>query len=422
MMSPHFVKLFFLLLLIGLIGGRSSRAQAPSEDCAKQSPLFQEVLKRQESYVPENGKKRTLTVDKKIKLRFVIFEKEQPGKPQQNFRPENLSDLKLMVQWLNDMMKTLAIPQNPAREICGDCYILDERLQVELVEVQFIQDSLAVSEAKETEGVMNIFFFVNDHKTSSDPKYLGVHYGGGWSYTGGGFRGPHMPPTFQIYLFNTYLASIEYPEKINPESDYYKMLWNETLRLLHELHHSLGLGHLQENRPGNYGFDLGGCSGTDFLIDAFPDGCPVPYDEKKTNNIMNTGYWSNTLTPLQIGRVHRTAFLGQMGKYMYPVLPLHRYPWVVDSNQTFDFTIRMFQNIHIKKGKILRVKCLLEMPPGGKIVIEKGGRLIVDGGSITAYDDKSTWEGVFKKGTRRSKENQVYLLNGGQMRNIQNRD
>lgn len=106
--------------------------------CAPSSAVYNSFFKLQSSYVPENGQTRPATVTKKIKLRFVIFEQNNTGPVKTNFRPSDTDTLHLMATWLNQMMSNLETPNNPAVSICGSCHVKDERLRVQLVDIDFV--------------------------------------------------------------------------------------------------------------------------------------------------------------------------------------------------------------------------------------------------------------------------------------------
>lgn len=392
----------------------------PLYACMGNSPVFKNFIQIQQNYIPHNDFTSPLIVPKKIKMRFVVLESNNTKKKADNFRKKDIKSLKLMVEWLNQFMSELKQPTRPVREVCGDCYIKDERIRAELVDVIFVNDTLRprTKQGLGEDSILNIYLFVDSNKVDKNSKYPNYRFPGAWSYPGGTYYRGRQQGNLAIYMFNTFLSAKDYP-KIDPNMTFNDMLWLETFRLMHEIHHVLGLGHLQKDNHTNFGFDSGGCDGPDFLADAFPDGCPMTYDDKETINIMNSANWSNYLSPLQIARVHRNSFIGQTSRFMYPVESPDKHPWVIDSTQVWDFSIRLFQNLIIKENQTLTIKCLLQMPLNSKIILEEGARLIIDGGIIDAYHENSTWKGIQLINSSDHFSQAVEIINNGQLKGLQ---
>src|SRR5690606_20104360 len=175
---------------------------------------------------------------------------------------------------------------------------------------------------------------------------------------------------------------------------------------MHEICHAMGLYHL---------YELTCCPETcdendlDYLDDAFNSGaskichrpagasfCNDPFlsdNDECTNNVLGgpTAYY---LTPKQIGRIHRNAyFLGCRG-FVYNTFPEddnHSHtgegqtiPLEVSSDETWDFDIKMYNDIIVKSGATLTIKCRVLMPYLSNLIVAKGAALVIDGGTITA--------------------------------------
>lgn len=392
----------------------------PLYACLGNSTVFKSFIKVQQNYIPQDGIISPLTVPKKIKMRFVVLELNNKKRKANNFRKKHTQSLKLMVEWLNQFMSELKPPTRPVTEICGDCFIKDERIRAELVDVIFVNDTLKpkTKQGLGEDSILNVYLFVDSNKFDKNSKHPDYRFPGAWSYPGGAYNMGMQQGNLAIYMFNTFLSAENYP-KIDPNMTFNDMLWFETFRLMHEIHHVLGLGHLQKDNNTNFGFDSGGCSGADFLADAFPDACPMTYDDKETINIMNSANWSNYLSPLQIARVHRNSFIGKTNRFMYPIEAPDLHPWEIDSTQVWDFSIRLFQNLIIKKNQTLTIRCRLQMPPNSKIILEKGARLIIDGGIVEAYHDNSTWLGIQLLNSSDVLNQSVEIKNNGQLKGFQ---
>lgn len=87
------------------------------------------------------------------------------------------------------------------------------------------------------------------------------------------------------------------------------------------------------------------------------------------------------MTNLQMGRAHMFTMLTHMARCTSGYNPV---PFVLTgSTETWTWPMKFYQDIHIKAGQTLVVKCELAMVEQARIVVEPGGRLIVDGGIIT---------------------------------------
>lgn len=58
------------------------------------------------------------------------------------------------------------------------------------------------------------------------------------------------------------------------------------------------------------------------------------------------------------------------------------YDRVVTNNELWDINMRLYSNVTVRAGTTLTVSCKLLMPQGGLIKVERGAKLIVDGGTV----------------------------------------
>lgn len=119
-------------------------------------------------------------------------------------------------------------------------------------------------------------------------------------------------------------------------------------------------------------------------------------------------------SPLQIAKMHRATHIQSVRQYCWGYSAT---PFFITEDETWDFTIKMYQDIVIKKGRTLTIKNTLQMVPEARIVVEKGAKLIVDGGVITTGKwSPGPWVGVVVKKQRRKKGG-LFLQNGGRVEN-----
>lgn len=70
---------------------------------------------------------------------------------------------------------------------------------------------------------------------------------------------------------------------------------------------------------------------------------------------------------------------------------------IVDQNETWDNNLRVLGDVIIKSGYTLTVTCEVHMSPKGRIIVERGGKLIVNGGLLTG-DCSQYWHGIIVEG------------------------
>ncbi len=78
-------------------------------------------------------------------------------------------------------------------------------------------------------------------------------------------------------------------------------------------------------------------------------------------------------------------------------------PTIVTENELWDANMRLYSDIIVKKGAKLSIVCKLLMPFDGKIIVEPGGELNVDGATITyntvCEEEGRPWNGIYVVGT-----------------------
>ncbi|RLD58531.1 MAG: hypothetical protein DRJ05_07890 [Bacteroidetes bacterium] len=138
-----------------------------------------------------------------------------------------------------------------------------------------------------------------------------------------------------------------------------------------------------------------------FVDDCFFSNFPEPYP-------LMSGYPNpRYISPKYAGRMHRDLSC-YANTFKIPNSPMHNYvkekyayqiPLTISENETWDFAIKMYQDIVIEPGNTLTITCKVKMPINGKIIVKQGAILKVDGGTITTAHD-SKWGGIEVWGNR----------------------
>lgn len=206
--------------------------------------------------------------------------------------------------------------------------------------------------------------------------------------------------------------------------------WPMGIHLAHELGHSLDLYHTYSR--GNKACEI---DDPDYLDDIFgkPDesNCPhsggwdCAYDKKDspcTENIMGGTKGGRYFSPKQIQRMHRALSLKSIRKYAIAKQFNKNNILEIKEDQTWDFSIKLYNNLHIRTGATLIVQDAVHFVPEAGIFIEEGGKLIIDGGVIRNEEyHESTWQGIRiqqKKKSTRKQNKFIELINGGTIKDF----
>ena len=122
-----------------------------------------------------------------------------------------------------------------------------------------------------------------------------------------------------------------------------------------------------------------------------------------TNNIMGGTQLARHFSALQCGRIHRALQVSTLRNYAYcenTSSVIH-----IEKDQKINYHRRLFHSIAIDSGVTLTVSCHLEMSPSTRIIVLPGGKLIVDGGTITSAGAGEMWQGIEVVGDRTKHQN-----------------
>lgn len=323
-------------------------------------------------------------------------------------------------------------------------HIADTRIRFELNEIIFIPNSTFNNSCSFSAGqtiddyvwanypssrvAMNHIFTEPDANVSSACNYWGFY----WINNGRSFvltKGSMFSNWFVVW-----------PDHVN--------------HICHEYGHALGLHH-------TYNSEVTQISNFDFLDDVFglcsePEmsnntppcnaTCIPPagnvcylqscfFDGVIGSPIMCGGVDPTYISPKSAGRMHRALSLFD-NLFLLPNQPMHQYvkekysyaiPLEITSNETWDFAIQLYQDIVVKSGNVLTISCEVRMPINGKIIVERGAKLVIDAGKITCAWDKNFWRGIEVWGNptqpqgnvTANGQGQVYIINGGTIENAE---
>ena len=171
----------------------------------------------------------------------------------------------------------------------------------------------------------------------------------------------HMPGVFSKYYWMKNYAPNVFNESWNPtiRGWFIQTVGNQ---IAHELGHSLGLTH-------------------EYVCQ---------YNLMSYSPIHS--YFEASLTPNQIGIIHRNLSISSIRKYVTDGSLLST-PYTITTDTDWDFNFTSYRDVIVESGATLTISCKLVMKSNAKIIVKPGGKLIVDGGVITT-EDSNQWQGI----------------------------
>ncbi len=278
-------------------------------------------------------------------------------------------------------------------------YIPDSRIRFELNKVLFIQDD-------------SLNLTLNGHKIMDYLKDNDEDYGKVMYHV---FARPIIPDGVAHGYFTTYNGE-SYVMSRNAMSDTSNVYHiGNVHHFTHEYGHSVGLHH-------TYDFEYTEIAFYDFLDDVFgicpeptacdstpPDGhvCYIgpsfflQFEDNSGYPLMgNTGY-NRFISPKCAGRMHRDLSFYDykfkvenrgMSKYVKEKYS-YTQPMLITEDETWDFAIKLYQDVVVENGVTLTITGKVRMPIDGKIIVKQGAKLLIDGGIITSAHDLP-WAGI----------------------------
>lgn len=185
----------------------------------------------------------------------------------------------------------------------------------------------------------------------------------------------HMPGVFSKYYWMKNYAPAVFDEPWNPTIRKW-FIHSVGNQIAHELGHSFNLHHVLSCR-----YNL------------------------MSKNPANS-YFEESLTPDQIGEIHRYLSISSIRKYTTDESYLST-PHYITSDAEWDLNFTSYRDVIVEHEATLTVSCKLVMKSNAKIVIKQNAKLIVDGGIITTEDSKQ-WPGIEVWGNSSQDQQSLY--------------
>ena len=366
-----------------------------SQGCESSSQSCVDIYRLQSSYIPDSI---PFIGEIKVPINFIILAKSDSTEGA--YTPTQFSNEIHKFYWLNYSYTNTALPSDPVPGFNPDYWLDRTKIQCELNQVFFYYNTtwFDAPYLPDQTGVNNLlsYHFTSHPEAASVINCFLLKNG---MPTVGGYVSSY---NFEGTIVPIVVTSC-WNEPVSP-FHWTGNYWYWSNHLPHEIGHILGLGHTYQGAGAEDN------NGTDYLNDVFfspttwetkcndPDSSATDFC---TNNMMSGQDKNDFVSPLQAGRMHRnlrTEFgLWKNAKdYAYGYSST---PHEISNNETWDFVFKSYNDIVVKGGASLTLTCILEMVPQAKIVVEPGGRLIIDGGTVTSARNagpshEGLWQGI----------------------------
>lgn len=356
-----------------------------ANDCDESSLEFNNKYNRYPFYL-NNYVKRPVTI---IPININIWQKSDGSENWQN-TSAHIARLEQIVVWLNNIYSNNCTPSDP---LIGVTELPSTKIYFELNGIYFYQNTSMWGQGS---GGSTSAAILNNATATVDPnrlKQLNIHITGGSYFGAAGFA---VFPTWG----NSSHYVVTFNNEANPSGDY-----AFAVHLAHELGHNLDLHH-------TYNSDICTQTHPDYLDDVFGSGptaichqqggwnCdPFALGNTCTNNIMSGTQPACYFSPKQIAKMHRALSLKSIRRYVKCENYGNNLPKVeVVNNETWDFDIWLYNDLVVKAGNTLTIKCKVAFPPGHRLIVEPSAKLILDGGVLTSHGDCNMWQGIMLHG------------------------
>lgn len=407
---------------------RPSSETEKSASCAKTSTTYNTKYKLKETFKPNAAN----SVVKTVHVNFVVIQRANGSGNFYN-DPTQIGRIQDMFQTANDIFEN---NNTPTYTVTSPGYIADTKIRIELDNIFFVRDTTVDSMYYYGHNYGTGYHYASFSELNSYvlAKVPASQYAMNYYFTGGEFSGAAgMAGTFAVHSFYRHSPEMN----VTPAYD-----WSYAFHFAHEIAHNLDLLHTYDSNQ-----ETCNSSQLDFVSDIFNTtssclpSCDVCLLASTTsnNNIMGgqSASWCYT-SLLQCGIAHRAMMtfnhyiLGSGSPRLikdftsgYSTTPMD-----ITASETWDFPVKMYQDLVVKSGATLTIQCEVQFVPQASLIIEPGGRVIIDGGKLTnEWHDHTYWQGVQVWGTSNQHQYPIgsptyqgylQLINGGSIENAVN--
>ncbi len=289
----------------------------------------------------------------------------------------------------------------PSDVIAGVNHIIDTRIRIKLQGIYFYDDD----NFYQTGVNYSAGKALNAHALAINPECvqsINFHFSGDFNsnFAYQGYSGGTLQPgPFNAFIWTGYTGDGlgTGADPLNTNIFALKVMLTHELLHVFDLWHTDGAANFPETLDPN---------NVDFLSDVFTppyayhDGGwnldPTDPTNTATNNSLGNTSSSAYLSPIQIGRIRRALYTDPVRMTYssgYSSVPLE-----ITNDETWDFTVKLYQDVIVKSGSKLTIKCIATFVPEAKLIVEPGAELIIDGGKLQEGKFEEHWQGIYVGG------------------------
>lgn len=367
------------------------------QNCSEASADWMNIYRHKETWIPDS----VATPIKTLHVNINIWQRSD-GTGNMYDTPTNRTRFEQIEIWLNDKYQYNSASTWPMSYSVP--YIDDSRIRVVLDSVYFYQDPSSDSSYYESNSyghnqLLDSYLEANHPERT---RALNLHLvkkgiwwdtinGGAWASVGG---------------YSDYGSIESFYRTIPDMNDNDVHDYWYAAHLAHEIGHSFDLWHTYD-----HGYSQTcSFSQSSYLWDVFDttsscppcNSCLIPNHALNNNHMGGGDNFHKSV--LQMAISQRSIALNNFHNGNYGVRDhvtgYSEVPWEVSEDETWDFSMKLYQDLVIKTGATLTVQCELQFVPQAGIVVEPGARLIMDGGKLTSeWYHQGFWRGIQVHGT-----------------------
>ena len=344
-----------------------------------------------------------------IGVNFHIMQDALGGNNFQNIAKQDILILTQLFDWGSDIIRWPRSPSSAITSVCGTCYVQDTKIQLVLKRIEFYQsNALNVS----TYAGLQTAMTARDPSMIKDVNIFWTEGNLQPSATGhANFPRDINGSTNEDFMFVVMFEKYTGPNIFNPTlpASFVQGHYAHGAALAHEVGHNLSLNHTYGPGIGsaicnvndiNYLDDVHGPVGAQTCPHAPSPSlwqCVPGTNANCTNNVMGGNRDSQYISPKQLGQIN-IALRTKSMRQKINNCPFSATPLEVTTTQTWDKDIFLFRDVRVKNNSVLTITCKVGMPETGRIVVEEGSKLVIDGGHITNSCKEKFWGGIVVKG------------------------
>jgi len=368
----------YIALAIGSIGEVEPDETACGDDDARttQSVNCSDIT----NYIPAASSPITT-----FKLNFHFFKRSSGSGPYDNITYADAQTLVGYLNWVQASNEQPTLPTNPAA-----AYIVDSKVRYKLAGVYFHTDDHAFITGGTTTDLCDYNNYFHGTYSVNSTSEINIFYVSFGNYPGNG-----CGPTPYVVMSGTSSNII-----------------NGFGLLGHELGHSVG-GHYHTNSSSYIVPDV-----DDYTKEVgYPWGWINCTQGTISNNMMGYNKCQHYLSPKQVANFHRRGNTSTLTGYTTFCDYKSANSVTVTSSDTWTRSRAIGGDLIIKSGVTLTVNCSVFLPEKGRVIVEAGAHLIIDGGTFTNGCGK-LWRGIQVQGhstlnqTTSGNQGKLTVING----------